>query len=60
MKTKSKRRSWWRKNVSVKHREYGVGVITNFVGCPKGCANVYFYQGDAVRNDIPRSALTHH
>lgn len=54
---KRRLKDWWRKDAAVTHREHGDGAITNFVGCPKGCANVYFYAVDCVRKDIPRSAL---
>lgn len=46
MKTK---RIWWAKNEAVTHNQYGHGVVTNFVGCQSGNANVYFYRGDCVR-----------
>jgi len=57
MKTRLVRRTWWRKDAAVYHRIHGEGVVTNFVGCPTGCANVYFYAKDCVLNDISRSSL---
>lgn len=55
--SKNRRRSWWRKDAAVVHSIHGEGAITNFVKCPPGHANVYFYKGDNVLNDIPRYTL---
>jgi len=55
--SKMKQKSWWRKDSPVRHRIYGEGVITNFVGCNIGWANVYFYKGECTY-EVDRNSLT--
>lgn len=57
MKIKKRRfKSWFRCDGPVTHRERGHGVVTNFVGCKLGSANIYFYNGQYVI-ELPRYEL---